>query len=84
MNIYSEDGCDKLIKIHNNKIVLDNAKKIHFIGIGGVSMHSLALYMSKLGKEVSGSDHQLNEYTKVLQSNNIHFFQNTIQKTSKM
>lgn len=74
MNIYSEDGCDKLIKIHNNKIVLDNAKKIHFIGIGGVSMHSLALYMSKLGKEVSGSDHQLNEYTKVLQSNNIHFF----------
>lgn len=75
MNIYlSDNETDKDEKIHNNKIILDNAKKIHFIGIGGVSMHSLALYMARLGKVVSGSDRQSNEYTKVLKLNNIKFF----------
>lgn len=30
--------------------------RVHFVGIAGAGMHSLALYLSELGHEVSGSD----------------------------
>lgn len=33
--------------------------KIHFVGIAGAGMHSLALYLSEAGHEVSGSDSHL-------------------------
>ena len=36
--------------------VFKNAKKIFFIGIGGVSMLSLARYSYLLGKEIYGYD----------------------------
>ncbi len=41
-------------------------KKIHFAGIGGVSMYSLAALSIKDGISVSGSDMSENEYTKDL------------------
>lgn len=37
-------------------IDLQNIDKVHFIGIGGISMAGLALHLSKIGKIVSGSD----------------------------
>jgi UDP-N-acetylmuramate--alanine ligase len=41
----------------------NKAKKIFFIGIGGVSMSSLAVYCHFLGKEIFGYDHQRSEST---------------------
>ncbi|MCL1787107.1 MAG: UDP-N-acetylmuramate--L-alanine ligase [Defluviitaleaceae bacterium] len=35
---------------------LDNAKKVHFIGIGGISMSGLAEILKRDGYEVTGSD----------------------------
>jgi len=36
--------------------ILQNAKKLHFVGIGGISMSSLALLARRAGYLVSGSD----------------------------
>ena len=36
--------------------MLLNAKRVHFIGIGGISMSSSAFVLNKLGCKVSGSD----------------------------
>ncbi len=36
--------------------ILQNAKKLHFVGIGGISMSSLALLARRAGYEVTGSD----------------------------
>lgn len=44
-------------------LLLDNFKHIHFVGVGGVSMHSLAIYCKQYGKTVSGSDVVKNMYT---------------------
>ncbi|MBI1857969.1 MAG: UDP-N-acetylmuramate--L-alanine ligase, partial [Candidatus Melainabacteria bacterium] len=35
------------------------AKKLHFIGIGGIGMSALARYFNLLGKDISGSDKEL-------------------------
>lgn len=40
------------------------AQKIHFVGIGGVSMFSLAIYALNSGKVVSGSDINVNQNIK--------------------
>lgn len=45
---------------------LKNCKKIYFIGIGGISMSSLAKFLSVCGYEVSGSDGSKNEETEAL------------------
>lgn len=45
-----------------NNLVLENYKHIHFVGIGGVSMHSLAMYCKDLGMLVTGSDLCKNKY----------------------
>ncbi len=45
--------------------------KIYFIGIGGVGMSSLALYLLKKGFVVYGSDVSKNEQTKILEENGI-------------
>jgi UDP-N-acetylmuramate--alanine ligase len=45
-----------------DKILLNNKKvKIHFTGIGGVSMSGLACFLSEQGLIVSGSDINKNE-----------------------
>ena len=40
-----------------NKVeILQNVKKVHLIGIGGVSMSAIAIHLKDLGFVVSGSD----------------------------
>ena len=48
-----------------------NIHKIHFIGIGGVSMSALAEIMKQRGYEVSGSDIRESKITQHLKSQNI-------------
>lgn len=43
-----------------------NFKKVHFIGIGGISMSGIASLLLNKGYEVSGSDRSLTEITKHL------------------
>lgn len=47
---------------------------VHFVGIGGVSMHSLAQFCLSLGWKVSGSDVKKNSYTKNLVSMGVNVF----------
>jgi UDP-N-acetylmuramate--alanine ligase len=48
--------------------VLGQAKRIHFIGIGGIGMSGLAELLVNLGYEVSGSDMQRTDITDRLES----------------
>jgi len=48
--------------------VLERAKRIHFIGIGGIGMSGLAELLLNLGYEVSGSDMQRTDITDRLES----------------
>lgn len=48
------------------KIVYDGTKNVHFVGIGGVSMYSLARLTLLLGTGVSGSDREESERTREL------------------
>ena len=54
---------------------LKNAKKIYFLGIGGVSMSALAQFLFVQGYEVCGSDAVNNEYVQRLHSVGIKTFQ---------
>lgn len=45
------------------KIAKDKSKNVHFVGIGGVSMYSLARLTDSLGAVVSGSDRAENNRT---------------------
>lgn len=49
-------------------------KSILFLGVGGVSMHQLAISFKKLGVKVLGYDAKENEYTKLCEQNNIPIF----------
>lgn len=49
-------------------------KKIHFIGIGGVSMSGIALLLSKKGYEVTGSDRSETKYLNHLYENGIKIY----------
>ncbi len=51
-----------------NEDILTQYKKIHFVGIGGISMSALAEYCMGEGFIVSGSDVKSNEQTAKLQS----------------
>ena len=66
------------------KINLSNVKKIHFIGIGGISMSSLALICLSQNKIVSGSDKQTSNLLKNLKQKGITVYfkhsQNNITK----
>ena len=42
---------------------IDNAKRIHLIGIGGCSMNGLALILQSQGHEVTGSDREQTPFT---------------------
>lgn len=48
--------------------------KIHFIGIGGVSMNALALLLNENGFSVQGSDNNSSSATQRLLDNGIHVF----------
>ncbi len=47
---------------------IEDYKNIHFIGIGGVSMSGLAMYLKREGFIVTGSDRGESETTKTLES----------------
>lgn len=49
-------------------------KRIHLIGIGGVSMSSIALLLKSLGNEVTGSDRTESPIIDNLRKNNINVF----------
>ena len=49
-------------------MVLDSGKYIHFIGIGGISMSSLANILLTRGYKVSGSDSKESDLTRELES----------------
>lgn len=51
--------------------IMKNAVKIHFVGIGGISMSSLAAITKNLGYTVSGSDRTESEMTDRLASEGI-------------
>ena len=48
--------------------VLERAKRIHFIGVGGIGMSGIAELLVNLGYDVSGSDVQRTEITDRLAS----------------
>lgn len=54
--------------------IKDNNKKVHFIGIGGVSMSALAEFLSSEGFEVSGSDSKESHITQNLESKGIKVY----------
>ncbi|MCL2356302.1 MAG: UDP-N-acetylmuramate--L-alanine ligase [Defluviitaleaceae bacterium] len=56
------------------KINLGDAKKIHFIGIGGISMSGIAEILHRDGFEVSGSDAAASEKTQRLEQLGIKIF----------
>lgn len=55
-------------------MTINNYKNIHFIGIGGVSMSGLAQYLKNEGFNISGSDKNVSDTTKNLESLGIKVF----------
>ena len=51
-----------------SRIFLKKAKKIHFVGIGGISMSALAKLLLRQGKEVTGSDIKASAITNELKT----------------
>lgn len=58
------------------KSLSDNIKKIHFIGIGGVSMSGLAEILMGMGYEISGSDIEISKFTEKLNSLGANVYRN--------
>ncbi len=54
--------------------VIEKARKLHFVGIGGIGMSSLAQYMLSMGYEITGSDMFSNVYIKKLESMGIKIY----------
>ncbi len=54
--------------------VIGNAKKLHFVGIGGIGMSSLAQYMFSQGYTITGSDIAENNYVKKLKEMGIKIY----------
>lgn len=52
---------------------MNMAKKYYFIGIGGISMSALAIFLKLSGEEVSGSDITINETMQNLDKFNIKY-----------
>lgn len=57
--------------IHMYEIDFSKPVRVHFIGIGGISMSGLAEILSQAGFHVSGSDRAASELTKKLESEGI-------------
>lgn len=54
-----------------NNFKLEKCKHVHFVGVGGVSMHALAIYCKDMGLMVSGSDISNNKYVKMCKEKGI-------------
>ena len=57
-----------------NELKLLKGKKIHFIGIGGISMSALALMLKRNGFYVQGSDDSVNSEVKKLAKRKVRVF----------
>lgn len=55
-------------------ININNIKKIHFIGVGGIGMSALTRFFLHEGKEVSGSDRVSSNITEALESEGVKIF----------
>lgn len=53
---------------------IDDVKKIHFIGVGGIGMSALARHFLAEKKIVSGSDGKLTDITKALDAEGVQIF----------
>lgn len=54
-----------------NEINIDNINRLHFIGIGGISMSGIAIIMKKFGYTVTGSDISENDMVLIVKSEGI-------------
>ncbi len=52
-------------------LIIKGAKKIHFVGIGGISMSSLAVITEKMGYMVTGSDQRKSAITEKMENGGI-------------
>ena len=52
---------------------IDDAKRIHLIGIGGCSMNGLALILKSQGHEVTGSDRERTQFTDALDHEGVRY-----------
>lgn len=55
-------------------VMVENFKKLHFVGIGGVGMSAIAYVVNKLGYSVSGSDEKGSSLTKKLQDEGVKVY----------
>jgi UDP-N-acetylmuramate--alanine ligase len=53
---------------------LNEIKRVHFIGIGGIGMSALARFFLREGKQVSGSDRAESQITQALEKEGVEFF----------
>lgn len=53
---------------------LDKAKKLYFIGIGGISMSGIAVFAREMGYEVSGSDRSESDLTARLRESGVRVY----------
>ncbi len=60
--------------IKNGHMKLNEIKKVHFIGIGGIGMSGLARLLLGEGKEVSGSDKTASAITEALEIEGVKFY----------
>ena len=58
----------EILNNDNISIDFDKIRKVHFIGIGGISMSSLAEVLLSKGMSISGSDTNVSDLTKHLES----------------
>lgn len=63
--------CTGVFRKDEVKRILDSARSIYFIGIGGISMHSLAQIAKMSGRRVSGTDKTASDKTKMLEESGI-------------
>ena len=58
----------EILNNDNISIDFDKIRKVHFIGIGGISMSSLAEILLSKGMSISGSDTNVSDLTKHLEN----------------
>lgn len=71
-NYNGRGGADREKQLHS--ILRKNRYRVHFIGIGGVSMYSLALLSKNMGADVSGSDSAVSARVRRLSDAGINVF----------
>lgn len=64
-----------LLKVWRRPSLQTGIRRIHFVGIGGIGMSGLAEIMVHRGFQVTGSDRQLSDITRRLQSLGVNVFE---------